>query len=441
MEVSNIETPQQQQVEHNAERTLHAKRISGTVPDTFEEPSTTVPITEKGHKSKITSQSIMNKSLFNSFFPIRILEKIPLIIKLALIIAFCLIPMAVFGALLINSAAVNLNHANEIKKLSRVTMHLSELGDCLQNERGITSLYLGSHKRQYTIELAEARNRTDNAIERFFALSVSPNDILINEQWKRTWYLFEDYLGKVIGYSKGVGEWRMKVENVTNETFLPTIQYINDWDSLINDMIRVVTSQSLDPTFAIIHNSFNLLSAAREYRGIRRIYGTFGFMNGSLSQASIDSFKEAVIKGILVRHLFSLQASNEIYTEFLTNILNDTQQNICQSMEDYVLDNYQNLTKYTLEEWFFNMTLCMNSFRDCGRSNEIGLIRLFESNWFECYRFINCIYHCYSNCGSCGSIGGVAIFENYSRTLEENVASPRGYGLQIRATRIHVHYQ
>ena len=314
MEVSNNVTPQQQ-VEHNADSTLHPKRLSGTV--TFGEPSTTVPITEQDSKSNITSQSIMNKSLFHSFFPIRILEKIPLIIKLALIIAFCLIPMAVFGALLINSAAVNLSHANEIKKLSKVTVHLSEIVNSLQNERGTTALYLGSHKRQYIIQLAKARNQTDIAIERFLALSVSPNDILINEKWKRTWYLFEDYLGKVTNYSKGIGEWRMKVEDVTNETFLPTFQFVSDWNSLTNDLIRVITSQSLDPTFAIIHNSFNLLTSTKEYRGIRRFLGTFGFLNGSLSQSSINSFKEAAIRVsnlleeyfVIIENLTTLQKS------------------------------------------------------------------------------------------------------------------------------------
>ena len=33
-------------------------------------------------------------------------------------------------------------------------------------------------------------------------------------------------------------------------------------------------------------------------------------------------------------------------------------------MEDYVLANYQNLTKYTVQEWYDNMTLCMDSFRN-----------------------------------------------------------------------------
>src|SRR3989338_122394 len=33
-------------------------------------------------------------------------------------------------------------------------------------------------------------------------------------------------------------------------------------------------------------------------------------------------------------------------------------------MESYVQENYRNLTYYTVNEWFGNMTLCMESLRD-----------------------------------------------------------------------------
>lgn len=116
--------------------------------------------TGKTLSDSVTSQTILKKQVFSSQTIVGLLEKIPLSLKLILVVVFAILSLCVFGALLIVNSVKQINSADQIQNLAEFSVLISDLVHCIQVSRVfilsvITRVYtwIGLENRENVVHL------------------------------------------------------------------------------------------------------------------------------------------------------------------------------------------------------------------------------------------------------------------------------------------------
>lgn len=201
------------------------------------------------------------------------------------------IPFVVFAVFLFSRLGQDFNRYNEFEKLESVSILstlLSGVIHQLQNERGLSAIYLSSSEKTPRTKLDNQRTAVDDA-------RADLADALQSIELGDLDDVYASELNAVVGKLEGLGGLRTQVDNRS----LAAGGVVRDYSSLIDSMIGLI-------------NYASLLSSDREISGLLLSYVT-------LIRGKETAGKErAVLSGVLSRDGFSgdeYQRFNDLVTE------------------------------------------------------------------------------------------------------------------------------
>ncbi|KAF0975078.1 hypothetical protein FDP41_005831 [Naegleria fowleri] len=319
--------------------------------------------TGKTLSDSVTSQTILKKQVFSSQTIVGLLEKIPLSLKLILVVVFAILSLCVFGALLIVNSVKQINSADQIQNLAEFSVLISDLVHCIQRERGSSSIYLGSSGTQFVKELSNYRNDTDVAVAAYLGRTVSLNAI-ISDSSSRYFLDASSNLDKIQFYINGLQAWRQRITNLNFTVAKVALDYYTNWNTAMLDTLIILSSQSSDSEFAMVQTVFNTLTELKELTGIKRAIGSNGFTAKALSTANYNYFLQIQAQGNLLDRHLKLLSSKDTYTFYQSTVMSTQEALNCQIMESYLIQNYQSATLYSSSQWFNNMTVFIDDMRE-----------------------------------------------------------------------------
>ncbi|KAG2392626.1 hypothetical protein C9374_011351 [Naegleria lovaniensis] len=319
--------------------------------------------TGKTLSDSVTSQTILKKQVFGSNTIVGLLEKIPLSLKLILVVIFAILSLCVFGALLIVNSVRQIESARQIQSLSEISVLFSDIVHSLQRERGSSSIYLGSSGTLFVQELASYRNETDAALKAYLERTVTLKAI-IPDSSSRYFLDASANLDKIQVYIDGLQVWRQKITNLQFPVAKVALDYFTNWNTAIIDTLIILSSQSSDSEFAMVQTVFNTVTELKEITGIKRAIGSNGFTAKALSTTNYNYFLQIQAQGILLQRHLKLLSSQSTYSFYETTVMKTQEALNCEIMESYLIQNYQSATLYSSTQWFNNMTIFIDAMRD-----------------------------------------------------------------------------
>lgn len=193
------------------------------------------------------------------------LEKLPLSLKLFLIVIFAFLSLLAFACVLVYKSVTDMQSSVVITKISSMTTLMANLVHCSQLERAASALYLGSNGTDYLNLVMERRNATDKALNDFMTQRYK----LIDEL-KTSSPLFGQVLKSfdlVDEFINTLPTLRVRVLKLQFVQTIEALNFFSNWNTKMIDTVMLVSSLSSESTFMTIQSAFNTLTAMKEYTG------------------------------------------------------------------------------------------------------------------------------------------------------------------------------
>ncbi|KAG2382393.1 hypothetical protein C9374_005595 [Naegleria lovaniensis] len=292
------------------------------------------------------------------------LERLPISLKLILIVIFTFLSLVVFACILISNSVVELQSSMLISNISVMTNLLNNLIHCSQSERGASQLYLGANGTQHYEIMMEKRSDTNVALEEFLSkrrqiLNTLQTNSLAFSQILSALQVVDEYIADL-------PYWRERILklHLAQQPIL-AFNFFTDWNSYMIDSIMLIAGLSSDSTFFTIQSSFNTLTSMKEFTGQKRALGSAALTSHAMPAENFKLFVQNQAKISQYQHYLQVKDVAFIWDTFTKTVLRSQSYSVSLEIEDYLVSNYgsQNLTKYSGSVWFGNMTLHINNMR------------------------------------------------------------------------------
>ncbi|KAG2377921.1 hypothetical protein C9374_009006 [Naegleria lovaniensis] len=289
------------------------------------------------------------------------LEKLPISLKLFLIVIFAFLSLIVFACILVYNSVLDLQASLVITNVSTLTTLMANLVHSSQIERAASSLYLGSNGTDYWSLVLERRSNTDQALLQFS----SERERLIKEL-KTSSPLYIQVLKSfetVDTFIQSLSSLREKILKLQFRQPIEAINFYSNWNLAMIDTVTVVSSLSSESTFITIQSAFNTLSSMKEFTGQKRAIGSAALASHQMPLDNFLLFVQNQAKTTLLQHYLHLKDVFHIWDTFNKTVLSTNEFATSLEMEAYIVTNTNNLTQYSGSDWFGNMTQHINNMR------------------------------------------------------------------------------
>ncbi|KAL9648268.1 hypothetical protein ABK040_013887 [Willaertia magna] len=301
-------------------------------------------------------------------------EAIPLSIKLIFLVTFAVISLIIFGALLIKNSAQSLNGAKNIKRVAEISLVFSDLVRALEDERSFAVIYFGFNGT--TKQYQTYTNATDTMIQRYKdqsldwygevqtqvvtpnsndqpasypsgrflgflntnnleELKLKPEELaqINNGDWdfQKVMNTVDDNVeGEVTGYTflmdYYISNLQSHRQNVIIKNFtdsLAVLDFYSKWIGNIVDGISILSSESDDSEFKMMHYCYTRTIQLTEIVNLKRSYTVYGIVKKAFS---MDVYYNLLYIGnqyFVIFNEFNINANKPIRDLFALEITNN----------------------------------------------------------------------------------------------------------------------
>ncbi|KAL9655824.1 hypothetical protein ABK040_000888 [Willaertia magna] len=314
-----------------------------------------------------------------------VFEAIPLSIKLIFIVFFAILSLAAFGAILISKSARTLSTSKYIQTVSTVSLIFSDLIQEIQGERSQSIMY--STPGSSYAGLEAQINKTNAVIEKYVEAKISwDSDIKGKEgdkveddksssdnsgdegQSPNGQFLFEGAAGYnylMDYYITNLPNHRLKVKDRIYSTTLPIMQYYVDWINNIIGGVTVMSVESDDPSFKIIHASYSQIMTLKELLNLKRSILIYFMMQGVIKKDIYDYLQYINSKYSIIYDQFDITTSADAKEKYVELIDSNVQlEKLLSQFESYIIAN-PNMAQlnFTINDIYYNYSTKINNMR------------------------------------------------------------------------------
>ena len=296
--------------------------------------------------------------------------------------------MIIFIVLLltINLFYIKYNNYKSLKNLENainISIKLSNLVHEVQKERGMSSGYLTSDKKEFTKDLQKQRALTDTNIKEY--------QKTFNKYKNSLPYIVKNSLEIANKSIKQLYKVRKQIDNQDITAINSIKSYTKINKNLLDPMVYISKKYKI-PTLSTYMIAYTSFLYAKENAGIERAIGTHIILSPHITQQDINEFNSLIIKQKTYYDIFIKYTSDN----FLKKYNNIEYSQIFKNVQNYrniiLSANQKNIKKINVKDWFNKITAKINKLEELEDylSQEIlDLIKIkINYAWIELLQFI-----------------------------------------------------
>jgi methyl-accepting chemotaxis protein len=279
------------------------------------------------------------------------LDRLNISKKLYLLLAIPALMITVYAIENIYRTYSDMRGYDDIKKLTSLSVKISNTVHETQKERGMSAGFIGSNGVKFKRLLPSQRAQTDKRMNELLE-SIKNNNFDEN---------FNKNLSDAIDMLKKISTIRSQVDSLSISP-KEMISYYTDTNAKLLDNIAIISTLSTDAKITNKVNGYLNFLLAKERIGIERAVGANTLAAGSFKDGMKNYFVNLIAQQESFLKIFSYFASDDIYNSY-NAMLNDPTVKTVTSMEKTLLENNDNFN-IEVKNWFDSITYKINKFKE-----------------------------------------------------------------------------